>query len=388
MNTTGETEQVILKGQDAVTLWLQGAEAWNNWVWENRTQGKIHFCGADFANIRIRQNLDLVSFEGFSFPYNQTIFEDVSFGEGDVSFKGVRFFRGVTFENCVFGEGSIHFEETHFDYGPVEFDHIDFGKGLVDFSYADFGEGTVFFGDSIFGEGRITFYGATANSGTFTMSRVKCRAAVDFSYLQEAEKLIDLSLYGSSFEESLILPSGLSRCIPDLRLCRLAAPLVLHHIRPSSLKEIVTLSAKIQDESSGEPEDIVKLRTLAEYAAKSHDHRSFLAFRAAERRYRRILDPVSLSSLASLIFHITSNDGQSLLRPIIGLLLTFLIFWLLFTLTGTTPIDALTQSTANSLPFLPASWQIPLTLTNLLQQGLSAFFLLLLGLGIWNWLRG
>ncbi len=388
MENMSETQpEPTLKGQDAVDLWLQGAEAWNDWVRENEICGHIHFYGTDFSDIQTRHEINVLSFEEYHFPENRVIFENVSFGTGDVSFKGVHFRRGVAFINAAFDGGLISFENTHFGVGGVDFNYIDFGDGGIDFSFANLGEGMVHFVDCVFDDGEISFYGATANKGRFVLERVTSRATIDFFHLLEAENLFDLSFFKSTLEKSVILPTSALRCIPDFRFCRLDAPVSLHHVKLKPIREIADSAVEFLDEIVEDPAEVTILRRLSELAKENHDHRSFLTFRSAERHFRRAIYPHRLSSIGSLLFKVASNDGQSLIRPAVGLIITFLVFSILFIDSGTDPMEAITQSIANSLPFLPASWQIPLTLTNLLQQGLSTFFLFLLGLGILNRIR-
>ena len=91
---------MVLAGQDAIDLWQQGADAWNDWVAENPV-ADVDFSGVDFTKY------GGVSFEGFRFPKGKKDFSETVFGDGIVGFYGADFgdgdvrFRGATLSQAM-----------------------------------------------------------------------------------------------------------------------------------------------------------------------------------------------------------------------------------------------------------------------------------------------
>ncbi len=378
-----EQHTTVLAGQEVTDLWLEGRDAWNRWVQDNPI-ADIDFSETDFAGIREQNQLALLSFEGFIFPDGHVSFDCADFGKGNVSFFGARF-----------GTGDVSFSRTAFDGDHISFVETDFGNGLVSFSHARFGPGVISFLKARFGTGDVLFYRTVPDTNRLIFEQIKSEACILMGDLLHPEKLVELSFEGASLKESLILPKGTYSAIPDFRNCRLAKPLSFHDIQISKRAAPQGLSIL---EDSLEPEveeDISKLRLLAELAEKNRNHRSRLAFRATERRFRRLLNPYGLPSPLDLFFDSASDYGQSLLRPLIGLLLIFITFAFLYNLDTGNLQKALLYSAANTLPVVPASGSLqalhfsgqnaPLAF---LQQILAMIFLGLLGLGLWNRWKG
>ncbi|MEC8200586.1 MAG: pentapeptide repeat-containing protein, partial [Pseudomonadota bacterium] len=164
-------ERTVLKGQDAIDLWQQGADAWNAWVEKNP------IADIDFSEVDFSKYAD-VSFARFRFPngkkdFSETVFGDgnarfydATFGEGDVSFYGATFVEGdVSFSAAKFGDGNVNFYRATFGKGNVRFSDTAFGNGWVSFHGATFGDGEVDFHGAAFGEGNVSFEGATFGVG-------------------------------------------------------------------------------------------------------------------------------------------------------------------------------------------------------------------------------
>jgi hypothetical protein len=49
-------ERPTLKGQEAIALWRQGREVWNQWVEEN-PEYNVDFLGVDFSKHRFYKNI-------------------------------------------------------------------------------------------------------------------------------------------------------------------------------------------------------------------------------------------------------------------------------------------------------------------------------------------
>ena len=118
---TEEKDKVVLKGQDAIDLYMQGKDAWNAWVRENPV------ADVDFSHQTIEANLKegdkkLINFSEFQFPEGKVWFYDATFGEGDVRFSKANF-----------GEGDVRFSKANFGEGSVDFSYANFGGGDVNF---------------------------------------------------------------------------------------------------------------------------------------------------------------------------------------------------------------------------------------------------------------
>ena len=166
-----DKEKVVLEGQKAIDLWLQGREAWNKWVEENPI-ADVSFIQADFTKYKN------ISFKNFKFPNGKVTFERSRFGIGRVNFKGanfgdsdVSFFEAnfekgdVDFSFVTFGKGSVDFSNVEFGEGFISFDHSSFGDGNVDFTNSQFGKGIVIFSNAEFGEGDVDFSDSTFENG-------------------------------------------------------------------------------------------------------------------------------------------------------------------------------------------------------------------------------
>ncbi|MCG7540600.1 hypothetical protein [Pseudoalteromonas sp. OF7H-1] len=142
-----DNKKVVLKGQAAIELWLQGREAWNKWVEENPV-ADVSFHKADFTKYGV------VPFENYKFPKGSVDFSQAQFGAGDVDFTQAQF-----------GDGGVYFRETQFGEGDVYFIMAQFGNGYVDFAKAQFGEGDVYFGEAQFGNSDVNFAQAQLGEG-------------------------------------------------------------------------------------------------------------------------------------------------------------------------------------------------------------------------------
>lgn len=162
-----DKEKVVLEGQAAIDLWLQGRDVWNKWVEENPVADVI-FAGADFTGYKE------VSFRLYKFPEGLVDFAEADFGNGSVYFWKTDFGKGhVCFTKAKFDKGLISFNCAKFDEGEVDFVATRFGNGDVHFSGTNFGRGNVHFQFSEFGKGRVNFSGTVLKSGYFNMSEVK-----------------------------------------------------------------------------------------------------------------------------------------------------------------------------------------------------------------------
>ncbi|TMO54247.1 DUF4097 domain-containing protein [Pseudoalteromonas phenolica] len=162
-----DKEKVVLKGQAAIDLWLQGRETWNKWVEENPVADVI-FIGVDF------RTYETVSFNGYIFPEGLVDFSNANFGNGTTSFQRADFGKGqVSFTHASFDKGYVSFYCAKFGEGEVDFLGVSFGNGDVIFTGANFGNGNVHFQFARFGKGKVKFSGIELKSGYFNISEVK-----------------------------------------------------------------------------------------------------------------------------------------------------------------------------------------------------------------------
>jgi len=170
-------QKIILKGQEAIDLWLQGKDAWNAWV-EKHPIADVSFTEVDFSEEREKTKTGTISFDGFIFPEGnvyfvgsqfgdgKVTFSNTQFGDGDVSFRASQFGKGdVLFKEVQFGIGSITFADVQFDTGTLNFETNNFSHGNIDFRSLKFGNVDVILFNSQFGIGEISFESAQFGGG-------------------------------------------------------------------------------------------------------------------------------------------------------------------------------------------------------------------------------
>jgi hypothetical protein len=76
--------KVILKKDDVLKLWLQGRDAWNQWVKDN-PEADIDFSKVDFSKLRNHPNISPNDwpFAKFYFPKGSINFSNTLFGKGN-----------------------------------------------------------------------------------------------------------------------------------------------------------------------------------------------------------------------------------------------------------------------------------------------------------------
>ena len=182
-----------LKGDDAVALYRDGKDKWNEWAnqhpgWEvdfsdkglsdtTRNHGKVLFDSYIFPGP--------VSFERADFGNHGASFNSACFKSGDVSFKQANFHTGgVSFDHSTFGDGNISFYGVQFRSGNVSFYETDFGNGdfeysgirlaePVNFKNAKFGKGKVDFSHLTIMQGDLNFHSAEFDNSNVDLSNMK-----------------------------------------------------------------------------------------------------------------------------------------------------------------------------------------------------------------------
>jgi len=356
-----------------------------------------------------------VSFYGAKFGEGDASFTETNFGEGYVDFSQAEFKKGyVDFNGAKFGEGDVDFSQAEFEKGDVNFGGASFGGGVVDFSRAEFKKGNVFFNWANFGEGDVDFSlaefkkgdvdfsGASFGGGDVDFSEAKFgegevrfehfifHGNADFSDLRGCDAVNLFSFKNVSFEKTFVI-SGDFGCVVDM-----VGTKTSHHMELSGLK--CHLQRKCLwgfFKKSNDKKDAARLRRLKELAEKNKHHEAALRFHANEMRAKRWHETGLIASCQDMIFSGISDYGQSIWRPVAGLvLLTFffpfvadtsLKFWEFMSL----PIEKemVKEALRNSLPFLPASRSILSSITSILHQLVAIIFIFLIGLGLRNRFR-
>ena len=166
MNGTDTNTDKVLKGQEAMDLYLQGKDAWNAWAeahdgWE-----------VDFSGMIFKKNEDK-SFEGFIFP-GKVNFNHTNFCGGNVSFCNIKIRKGnMHFFRTSFGDGDILFEDLIVSGCNLFFINSYFGKGKVSFKSALFANSDIQFISSKFTSGNIDFERAIFSNCNIQFMRAK-----------------------------------------------------------------------------------------------------------------------------------------------------------------------------------------------------------------------
>ena len=377
------SKKIILQGEEAMKLWRQGKDDWNNWV-EQNPEADVSFKGMDFSKeplTIVRSHHKGLCFGEFCFPKGDVNFSstkfgkgavnffkadfgegsvdfsEANFGEGLVNFSKAKFGRGevdfskakfgrgeVDFLGVQFNEGNIIFYETEFGEGNVFFYEAEFGEGNVYFSYAKFGEGNVYFGGAEFGkgevdfsftkfskgdvdflgvqfgEGDVNFYSAQLSEGTVNFSLAMFGKHACFSSLDIHDEIKSINfryaIFNGSFEFST--QSAIS-IIPDFVGTKTTNHTSLSGLKYNLKRDRYHLFSKAVNENDGD-----SLCRLKEIAESNKDHAAALGFHADEMRAKRWQKERmgTAASLLDWLFDVFSLYGQSIWRPMAGLLLT------------------------------------------------------------------
>ncbi|MEK9594458.1 MAG: hypothetical protein VW057_00740, partial [Rhodospirillaceae bacterium] len=368
---TPEDETVVLKGQAAVNLWLDGEDAWNEWAAKN-PNAEVDFSCVDFSNY------GPVSFKFFNFPEgkNSISFSGAEFGDGNISFFSANFSDGeVDFSYAQFGDGNVSFFGANFGDGDIDFTHAIFGDGNVDFYAINFGDSNIDFSHAKCGTGHFTIaeckFGdgedkseqkdaAEAEQKQKDAAEADQKGAITFEHvdfggrfrLQNCEKtgnIQSLSFNGCVFKAGVTLAAELTS-IPDLRGTIVTAHIDLDELQVNSKSRAV--------------EDAPKYRRLKELAERNRHHEAALRFFADERRCMRWAKGNTpwqtawsyLASVLDVIYAGACDYGRSIAWPVgwLGGLISGSIAVLVNCFKIPLWPDALPMVLASSIPFLPA----------------------------------
>ncbi|GHG07136.1 pentapeptide repeat-containing protein [Thalassotalea marina] len=390
----GNQTKLKMVGENAVALWLKGANEWNAWVKQNPS-ADIDFSDVDFSEYRTEENRT-ISFSHFIFPKGAVSFSFTKFGDGDVNFgaavfnteyvdfTGAQFgdgylnFTGVQFNDVYvcftqvqFGEGSVDFSGVQFGDGSVDFSGAQFGKRGVSFSLAEFGDGDVIFTDAHFGDGNADFsgvqfegkvdfsgaqFGGNANFryARFGQGNINFRGAEFKGHasfiLVKAPHVNSFDFCRCSFDRALDFSGSSFACIIDLTQTK-----ITHHV------SLANLTYHLQQNWYGnarDKEDIARLERLKEIAVNNKAHQQALRFHADEQRSKRWHETKPFHGVfIDYLFDLFSCYGQSIGRPLFSLLISIPYFALLFLASSTertaTFADGMLLSLNNALLFIP-----------------------------------
>lgn len=305
-----------LEGEDALALIRQGREVWNEWA-ESHPGWRVDFSRVDFGaeeNSPIR--FDLLEFPGTT-SFREAIFDssDIFYGtkfsgwvyfdkaifSGSASFLGTKFSKGASFNDATFSE-STHFMIASFT-GQTSFIRTTFNGEAV-FTGTEFGKETNF--DNATFNGVATFVGATFGYVNFSQATFKEAA----------------SFHSSVFNSALVQDGTIFEMVPDFQSTK-----INHHVSMDSLR--VGFEGKrllVFWEQGSDQKDAPKYRRLKEMAILAQDHRQEQEFFALELKSMRGSRVNGVALYPGLLYETLSNFGRSLMRPMFGLLFTWVIF--------------------------------------------------------------
>lgn len=338
----------ILVGSKALSIWQQGKEAWNEWSRAN-PDASVDFFGQTF----LLDGQDAQGFRGFDFPS---------------------------------GRGKVSFANTHFRGGKADFSFVDFGEGEVDFSGAEFGDHGVEFFMARFGPGRLDFSKARFGAGSASFRCCHFQGPSFFNDLKKVERCEDFRFDGSRFEQLLEFShQGQLRSPVDFRQTIFGSQVSVDGIdcgfRRVKLPSLPKISVFYEgvlfpslsidwlsflDESlipimdfrkAADPQDTERFRRLKELALNSRNYQKALSFHALEIESKRGSGTSIPQDFAQIFYWLFGNYGQSIFRPLLGLVFTWLAF--AATYLAATPNSAasfgtaLTYSGSHMLSFIP-----------------------------------
>ena len=255
---------------------------------------------ATFERARFGRN---ATFKGARFGDNAT-FEGASFG-GDATFEGASFDRGATFEGASFDRDAT-FEGASFDRDAT-FKEVSFG-GNAWFRESSFSRDLLFPGASFGGDASFSAARGEGNRAAVTFSTVNFTGA-KFSgeiRFQNREFLDATNFHGAYFERA-----------PKFHGC------TLHQ------DTFFPRQTNFQDRSGAEA--ALAYRTLKHAMASVHARGEEAKFYALEQKSLLHDEDTPLSAKSfSVLYWLAADYGQSVLRPLFGILITSASFFAIY----------------------------------------------------------
>jgi len=378
--------------------------------------GDVDFENAQFGNGQIDFHKAQfgegdVSFYITQFGDGSVSFRETQFGYGNVSFSKAQFGNGYfSFGNAQFGDGDVNLSHAQFGDGYVGFYQAQFGDGTVNFHQVKFGNGNTDFSNTRFGNGNVYFFDARFGTGTVDFQLIECQGNLLLRNLHDSKAITSFTLSGASIDGLLSLSNNTFTCVPDLTETNIKHDIELQTLQatlPRKRLSWMGLWAKKAINYS----DIERLRKLKQIAESNKHHDAAQRFHADEMRARRWQTKERggfgfFGSVLDLLYSAVCNYGQSILQPVIGLVLSWGVFFAVYfnltknELTAQQFPDLLVFTATNSIPFIPVAKTVreiayrelfdtgPLLFTTMSVQAVVSFvFIFLIGLGVRNRFR-
>lgn len=353
-----------------------------------KVNGNVDFASSNFGTGRFLFKAD--EFKDGKIDFRHVNFGDGDFefclqekGEGDVSFYQATFGKGdKSFNSTRWGEGEVTFYETFFSDGKVDFTASDFGSCIVSFHKTNFGNGDTTFENirsyTAGVEHNIHFVESSQGTGLFSFNlnekcTVECLRFENANFggnvkidVFGSDYITGFNFRGTAIKGWFVL-RGQFGCIPDLRDSELSRNVALHevYLKPSIKSVFYRWPQKGRRIGDGGNE--AKLTKLKEIAEINKHHSKALEFHAWEMRAKRWRTNGVLRSFLDGMFSLTSDYGQSILRPTAFYFSINLVFFAVYLAFAQNALQkclvSLVLSTinftfSNSLPFIQASKRV------------------------------
>jgi len=290
-------------------------------------KGNVSFSGAEYGK-------GTVVFIGADFHEGDVDFSGTVFQKGDVDFSGAAFGDGnVSFARATFGDGIVSFTRVNFDRGNVDFSRAAFKKGDIDFSGAVFGKGNVSFRRANFGKGKVSFSGATFGEGNVYLLGVNMKmTSMSAPDMEVAGNLYVKSSFPQNVDFRRLRVDGTADFsgsefaeIPDFRDAKLDRPPEVAGMKvpPPAMNGERFWHFKTCDDKDA----VGKYRKLKAMAIAANDHEKDGEFFSYEMMAKRGIETTGFWGLLfNSVYWMLSDFGQSYLRPMVGLAISFLGF--------------------------------------------------------------
>ncbi|MBL4808282.1 MAG: pentapeptide repeat-containing protein, partial [Rhodobacteraceae bacterium] len=332
-------------------------------------------------------------FIGTEFRGGGAYFVGAVFGGGNCAFSGAKFIGDAFFMRANFSGGKASFLEAEFSVGSAifvgadfcggsaDFDHACFNGRSTDFSRARFSMGNAYFRNTQFNGGNSYFTYAQFSGGNAIFSKAKFSGgdaefkevgfkggaaifdSVVFSgghaFFPGAVFANETSFAGTVFEGPINMEGSKFAHVPDFRRSKLSAHFTLHDMAVEYPTTPVKLFSIFPCRKAKTSADADRFRRLKELAVQARDHEREQDFFAKELMAKRFYETKGFALIPSYLYEWTSDFGRSLLRPVICLIMTWLLFGFIYGMNNIENVtsiygplwDGLKLSLATLVPF-------------------------------------
>lgn len=375
------------------TIFLPGFQFGGGAVFRScEFRGSVSFAGAvfhgrfpaaDFEGARFDDDADFtrVNFgvgasfrEGVHFN-GKTIFDDAMLGGAD--FEACRFVKDASFARTSFGE-NVNFRDARF-CGGANFSDIVHGnpKGSLNFDGARFlggakfdgakSEGAASFSGARFrstrnSDAHVSFHGAEfVNGANFAGAIFECHAVFSQGLFNGPFNLARTEFWetadfgGSKFGGTVDLERAKFEVVPDFRRTHFDLHVTLAEMEVIYQKDQSSFLRRWPFRKASMADHADKYRRLKELAVLSRNHDREQEFFAFELRAMRFHQTGWLEFIPNLFYDLLSNMGRSIWRPLLGLVLVWVICGGLYQRMsggGLEYVDSLIYSALRLLPFV------------------------------------